>query len=161
MEDLASQCWSAEIAEQGCSLRMHSRWRAIFTNVAITVEAFFEVTRNPRWTTCWRKSPGSVETCQQFPKPGAVGESQSNGFAERAVLSIEEMIRTHKIALEVRLGEKVNITHPGIGWLIEHCEDICLHDVALVGGSARISIVQEMFQESFNEEEQKNTPRSW
>ena len=31
-----------------------------------------------------------------------VGDSQSNGFVERAVRSIEEMVRTHKIALEAK-----------------------------------------------------------
>ena len=32
-----------------------------------------------------------------------------------------------------------------------------VHDVALVGGSARIPIVQKMFQESFNRKEQKHS----
>ena len=33
-----------------------------------------------------------------------VGDNQSNGFVERAVRSIEEMVRTHKIALEAKIG---------------------------------------------------------
>ena len=52
------------------------------------------------------------------------GDSQSNGFVERAVRSIEEMVRTHKIALEVKIGGKLNIKHSAIGWMIEHCADI-------------------------------------
>ena len=31
---------------------------------------------------------------------GAPGDSQSNGFVERAIRSVEDMIRTHKLALE-------------------------------------------------------------
>ena len=53
-----------------------------------------------------------------------VGDSQSNGFVERAVRSVEEMIRTHKIALEAKVGEKLSISHSAIGWMIEHCADI-------------------------------------
>ena len=47
-----------------------------------------------------------------------VGDSQSNGFVERAVRSIEEMVRTHKIALEAKIGGKLNINHSAIGWMI-------------------------------------------
>merc|ERR1711940_242046 len=36
----------------------------------------------------------------------AVGESKSNGFAERAVQSVEGMVRTLKLDLEARIGEK-------------------------------------------------------
>ena len=36
-----------------------------------------------------------------------VGDSQSDRFVERAVRSIEEMVRTHKIALEGKIGEEV------------------------------------------------------
>ena len=54
----------------------------------------------------------------------SVGESQSNGFIERAVRSLDEMIRTRKIALGALLGVKVNVAHPATGWLIEHGPDI-------------------------------------
>ena len=53
-----------------------------------------------------------------------VGESQSNGFIERAVRSVEEMVRTHKLALESRLGERIAVDHPAIAWLIEHSVDL-------------------------------------
>ena len=53
-----------------------------------------------------------------------VGESQANGFAERAIRSIEEMVRTHKLALESRLGQGLPIEHPVVAWLIEHAADI-------------------------------------
>ena len=44
-----------------------------------------------------------------------VGESASNGFAERAVRSVEEMVRTHKLALEAKLGDFGNVMEAGIG----------------------------------------------
>ncbi len=53
-----------------------------------------------------------------------VGDSKANGYAERAVKSIEEMVRTHKLALEKRVGEPIPITHKVMPWLIEHCADI-------------------------------------
>ena len=43
-----------------------------------------------------------------------VGDSQSDGFFERAVRSVDEMIRTHKIALGAKIGEKLNISHTTI-----------------------------------------------
>ena len=52
-----------------------------------------------------------------------VGDSQSDGFIERAVRSVDEMIRTHKIALGAKIGEKLNISHTTIGWMIKHCAD--------------------------------------
>ena len=53
-----------------------------------------------------------------------VGDSQSNGFDERAVRSVEETTRTQKIALEAKRGEKLNFSHSAIGRMIEHCADI-------------------------------------
>ena len=53
-----------------------------------------------------------------------VGDSESNGFVERAERSVEEMIRTHKIVLEGKKGEKLNISHSATGRMIEHCAGI-------------------------------------
>ena len=53
-----------------------------------------------------------------------VRDSQSNGFVERAVRSIEEMVRTHKIGLEAKIGGKLDTSHSAIGWMIEHWADI-------------------------------------
>ena len=33
-------------------------------------------------------------------------------------------MRTHKIALEAKNGERLNISHSAIGWMIEHCADL-------------------------------------
>ena len=41
----------------------------------------------------------------------AVGDSQSNGFIERAVRTVEEMVRTLKLDLEARISETLKITH--------------------------------------------------
>jgi hypothetical protein len=53
-----------------------------------------------------------------------VYDSQSNGTAERAVQTVEGMTRTHKLALERKLGRKIPSTHPIMAWLIEYVVDV-------------------------------------
>ena len=53
-----------------------------------------------------------------------VYDSQSNGTAERAVQTIECITRTHKLALEKRIGRKIPSTHPVMTWLVEHGADM-------------------------------------
>ena len=53
-----------------------------------------------------------------------VGDSKGNGLAERAVQSVEEMIRVHKLALESRLKCKVPCVHLIMSWLVEHAADV-------------------------------------
>ena len=55
-----------------------------------------------------------------IPENSEVGESQSNGMVERAVGSIEGMVRTLKSALEDRIGEKIAPTSNALKWLVEH-----------------------------------------
>ena len=55
---------------------------------------------------------------------GAPGDSQSNGFVERAIRSVEDMIRTHKLALEEKIGEVLKVDTAAMAWLVEHCADI-------------------------------------
>ena len=51
---------------------------------------------------------GSVRTVlESAPR----GDSQGNGHAERAVRSVEEMVRLQKLALEGRIGAKVGVDH--------------------------------------------------
>ena len=57
---------------------------------------------------------------EQFP----VGDSAGNGVAERAVQSIEKLLRTHKLALEGRLKTKISVKHPIFAWLVEHVADV-------------------------------------
>ena len=53
-----------------------------------------------------------------------VGDSKGNGLAERAVQSLEEMIRVHKLTFESRLKTSLKCVHPPIAWLVEHCADV-------------------------------------
>ena len=55
---------------------------------------------------------------------GAPGDSQSNGFVERAIRSVEDMVRTHKLALEEKIGEVLKVDTAAMAWLVEHCADI-------------------------------------
>ena len=59
---------------------------------------------------------GSVTVIEHSP----VGESQSNGAAERAVGEVKGMIRTIKAALDRKFGGQVGDTHAILPWAIEH-----------------------------------------
>ena len=67
---------------------------------------------------CQGKWAGAV------PETGAVGESQSNSRAERAVQTLEDQLRTLKAALESRIQARVPSTHPVVRWLIEYSATI-------------------------------------
>ena len=54
----------------------------------------------------------------------AVGESQSNGRAERAVQTVEDLLRTHKLSLESKIKARLPSNHPVLRWLVEHTADI-------------------------------------
>ena len=58
------------------------------------------------------------------PENSPVGESQSNGKAERAVQTMEDQIRTIKLALESRIGARIPCNHPVMHWIVLHCADI-------------------------------------
>ena len=60
------------------------------------------------------------EIVQLVPEASAVGESPSNGKAERAVQSIEDMTRTYLSALEGRIKFQIPTQHPVMRWLVEH-----------------------------------------
>ena len=47
-------------------------------------------------------------------------DSQSNSVAERAVQSVEGIVRTFKLALEKRLGVQIPSSHPMMAWVVEH-----------------------------------------
>ena len=54
----------------------------------------------------------------------ARSDSKGNGQAEKAVQSIEEMVRTLLIDLEQRCGEELSVHDSFFLWLIEHACDL-------------------------------------
>ena len=67
-----------------------------------------------------------------------VGDSRANGVAERAVQTIEKLLRVHMLALGDRLGEAVPVQHPLVEWLIEHIAD--LYNRVAVGTDGRTAV---------------------
>ena len=63
---------------------------------------------------------GVFESYQAVPEYSAVGSSQSNGRAERAVQALEDQLRTLKSALESRMNCRLPADHPVFRWLVEH-----------------------------------------
>ena len=61
---------------------------------------------------------------ETIPEESKVYDSQSNGVAERAVQSVECIVRTHKFALEKRIGKKIPCAHPIMTWLVENATDM-------------------------------------
>ena len=55
---------------------------------------------------------------------GAVGESASNGKAERTVQAVEDMVRTLKSALESRIKSRIGTGTAIMKWLVEHVATI-------------------------------------
>ena len=53
-----------------------------------------------------------------------VGDSRSNGLAERAIQSVEKQIRVLKLALERNMSCKVGVEHVCFPWLVEHAADV-------------------------------------
>ena len=53
-----------------------------------------------------------------------VGDSKSNGVAERAVQSMETLIRVIKLAIETRIKDKLSVRHPLFAWWVEFCADL-------------------------------------
>ena len=54
----------------------------------------------------------------------ARNDSKGNGAAEKAVQSIEEMVRTLMVDLEECCGEKLSVTEQFFAWLMEHACDL-------------------------------------
>ena len=67
---------------------------------------------------------GEFEAFDAVAEYSAVGESASNGRAERAVQVVEDLLRTLKSALETRIKCRVPSQHPVLKWLIEHTASI-------------------------------------
>ena len=67
-----------------------------------------------------RRRAGAVTVLEKSPK----GDSQSNGLAERSVRGLEEMLRVHKLDLEEKLKERIQMDHVAVEWLVEHTTDV-------------------------------------
>ena len=63
---------------------------------------------------------GTGERVGAVPENSAVGESQSNGRAERAVQRLEDHVRTFLGELEERLGVQLKPNSPVLSWLVEY-----------------------------------------
>ena len=53
-------------------------------------------------------------------KASPVGSSKSNGFVERAIQTVQQMVRTLRSALSRRWGFLIPTFHPVMTWLIEY-----------------------------------------
>ena len=57
---------------------------------------------------------------EAVPEYSAVGESASNGKAERAGQTLEDQVRTLKSAVEAQINARVSARHPAMRWLVRH-----------------------------------------
>ena len=64
------------------------------------------------------------ESFDASPEHSAVGESASNGVAERTVQQFEDLLRTLNAALEARLKARLPSHHPVMRWLVQHVASI-------------------------------------
>ena len=74
--------------------------------------------------TALKNSGKAGEMTDASPEHSAVGESASNGVAERTVQQFEDLLRTLKAALEARLKTRLPSKHPVMRWLIQHVASI-------------------------------------
>ena len=54
----------------------------------------------------------------------SVADSQSNGFIERGIRSVEEMTRVLLFDLSSRVGSPISVHSPVFPWIVEHATDI-------------------------------------
>ena len=77
----------------------------------------------------YKRQPESDEAfasgvSQAVAEFSAVGESASNGRAERTVQAVEDLLRTLKSALEARIKTRIPAEHAIMRWLVEHVATI-------------------------------------
>ena len=53
-----------------------------------------------------------------------VGDSAGNGFAERAVQQVEDIVRVHKLALECKVKERLSVDSCPMSWLVQNAVDV-------------------------------------
>ena len=49
-----------------------------------------------------------------------VGDSNSNGRAERAIQDVKGLVRTLRSAVEEKIGERISLDHPLVPWMVRH-----------------------------------------
>ena len=54
----------------------------------------------------------------------AVKDSKSNGFIERGIQSLEEMVRVYKLDIEKRIGMQVKVSSNVFAWMVEYAADM-------------------------------------
>ena len=59
-----------------------------------------------------------------FLEHSGAGESQSSGFIEAAVKSVEGLVRALKFSLEERIGVELDVHEPILEWFVEHSADL-------------------------------------
>ena len=78
------------------------------------------------------RARGDLPTVLESPPPT---DSKANGFAERAVRSLEEQTRVFKTAFQSSTKKVLEVDVPGMAWLVEHSADTL--NKALVGTDGR------------------------
>ena len=81
-----------------------------------------------------RERPFGVEI---MIEESPVGEPQSNGEVERAIQSVQEMMRTMKLALQSRYKSRIRSDHPILPWLVKHAAMIL--NLCKIGNDGRIA----------------------
>ena len=71
-----------------------------------------------------------------------VGDSKSNGVVERAIQTMEKLIRVHKLSVETRINEKLSVSHPLFAWLVEFCAD--LYNMFQIGSEGKTAYQRPM-----------------
>ena len=67
---------------------------------------------------------GDLRLGETLLEHSPVGDSRSNGLAERAIQSVQKQIRVLKLALERNMKTKISVEHACFPWLVEHSGDI-------------------------------------
>lgn len=87
---------------------------------------YYEVILNCIGEPALRSAQEEVQLRREAPifvESSGVGDSQSNGAAEREVQSSGEQVGVLRHRLEARLGIKVRGIRPSIAWFVEHAAD--------------------------------------
>ena len=72
-----------------------------------------------------------------LPEHSPVADSQSKGFIERGIRSVEEMTRVILVDVSSRVGSPISVHSPVFPWIVEHATDILnTSHVAIDGKSA-------------------------